>query len=196
MDILINNAGIIYAKAYTKDGHDMVFGTNHLGPFLLTNLLLDILKASAPSRIINVSSKGHALTSLKRDDLMGEKSYSLFSAYAQSKLANVLFTRQLSKRIRNTGVTANSLHPGAVRTEISRNAPLWWYIFYPLVILFKTAKAGAQTTIAVALDPDLEQVSGKYFDECIVTEESKDAQNDDDAEWLWNVSEQLTELVK
>lgn len=126
---------------------------------------------------------------------MSDNSYSMFSAYTHSKLANVLFTRELAKRLQGTGVTANSLHPGAVNTEMSRNAPLWWYIFYPLIIFFKTAEAGAQTTIAVALDPDFEKVSGKYFDECSITEESKNAQNDDDAEWLWKQSEQLTELM-
>lgn len=113
LHLLINNAGVMMCpKALTKDGFEMQIGTNHLGHFLLTNLLLDLLKASAPSRIVNVSSAGHTMSDINKDDLMSEKSYSKLKAYAQSKLANVLFSTELAKKLEGTGVTVNSLHPG------------------------------------------------------------------------------------
>lgn len=113
LHILINNAGIMACpKALTKDGFELQLGTNHLGHFLLTNLLLDVMKASAPSRVVTVSSILHRIGHIKKDDLNSEKSYWKWSVYGQSKLANILFTRELSKRLAGTGVTANCLHPG------------------------------------------------------------------------------------
>lgn len=176
----------------TKDGLEMQIGTNHFGHFLLTNLLLDTLKASTPARIINVSSIGHKWGKINRDDLQLEKSYSRWPAYFQSKLANILFTRELTKRLKGTQITANSLHPGAVRTELGRHLNVIRYLFLPFHSLYKTPIAGAQTSIMLAVDPDLDNVSGKYFADCAIIEESKAAQDDDTAAWLWKISEEIT----
>lgn len=183
-------------RSTTADGLELQIGTNHFGHFLLTNLLLDLLKASAPSRIINVSSLAHKFGKINREDLNSEKSYQKWGAYGQSKLANILFTRELAKRLAGTGVVANSLHPGSVNTELTRHLTLLSFVFLPFRILFKTPKAGAQTQLALALDPDLEKVSGKYFSDCKVAQETKEAQCDDTAEWLWKKSEEVTGLVQ
>lgn len=178
----------------TVDGLEMQIGTNHFGHFLLTNLLLDTLKASSPSRIVNVSSEAHRIGKIHRDDINLEKSYGKWSSYGQSKLANILFTRELAKRLDGTGVTTNSLHPGSVKTDLQRHITILNLVFSPLSFLFKTPKAGAQTSVALAVDPDLEKVTGKYFADCKVKNESKAAQCDDTAKWLWTKSEEITEL--
>jgi NAD(P)-dependent dehydrogenase (short-subunit alcohol dehydrogenase family) len=122
LHILINNAGVMACpKAKTRDGFEMQIGTNHMGHFLLTNLLLDLLKQSAPARVITVSSLFHMYGRINREDLNSEKHYWRWIAYGQSKLANVLFSRELAKRLEGTGVTSNSLHPGAVNTELAKN---------------------------------------------------------------------------
>lgn len=123
LHILINNAGVmaISERQTTKDGLEMQIGTNHFGHFLLTNLLLDVIKDSAPARIINVSSNAHLFGKIHRNNLQMETSYASFKAYFQSKLANILFTRELAKRLKGTGVTVNSLHPGVVRTNLVNN---------------------------------------------------------------------------
>ena len=198
LHILINNAGVVMNKRIlTKDDFEMTFATNHLGHFLLTNLLLDLIKAAAPSRIINVSSVGHTYSDINRDNLMGEKSFGSFKAYAQSKLANVLFSRELSKKLAGSGVTVNSCHPGAVRTEIFRNMNqiLIKYLVGPLVGPFvKTPLEGAQTQIRLAVDPELEKITGKYFADCEEAIISKHAENDDTAEWLYKKSIELVKL--
>lgn len=193
LDILMNNAGVFgVPRTLTKDGFEMHIGVNHLGHFLLTNLLLDLLKASAPSRIVTVSSKLHNNGKIARDDLMMEKSYGGWAGYANSKVANILHTVGLTKRLKGTGVTANSLHPGVVRTEIGRHTTimhnLMAILLYPI---YKNVREGAQTQIMVALDPDLEKVSGKYFDNCKEATASKEARNEENAEWLWNKSMEL-----
>ena len=200
LDILINNAGVMmcpYQK--TKDGFEIKFGTNHLGHFLLTMLLLDRLKKSAPSRIVNVSSIGHSLGSGKIhfDDINFEKDYSPYEAYFHSKLANVLFTRELSKRLEGSHVTANSLHPGAVRTDLERHftflqtlmVPARWY-------MYKSPEQGAQTSIYCAVSEEMEGVSGKYLADCAIKEPSKGAQDDDAAMKLWELSLKLVGLEK
>lgn len=196
LHILINNAGVMaIPRTTTVDGLEMQIGTNHFGHFLLTNLLLDTLKASAPSRIINVSSLAHKIGKINRDDINLEKSYEKWSAYGQSKLANILFTRELAKRLADTGVTANSLHPGSVSTELQRHITVLNLIMAPFKFLFKTPKAGAQTSIALAVDPDLKNVTGKYFADCKVASETKAAQSDETAKWLWTKSEEITGLA-
>lgn len=184
-------------KMLTKDGFEMQIGVNHMGHFLLTNLLLDMLKSSAPSRIVVLSSIAHHFGSINQDDLNSEKSYNKFKAYSQSKLANVLFSRELSKRLMGTGVTVNSVHPGVVKTELGR------YLIHNhvrrvinpfLQYFFKTPASGAQTTLAVTLDPQLEKVSGKYFRDCKIVSESSAARNDETAAWLWEASEKWTKL--
>lgn len=196
LNILLNNAGVMmcpYMK--TTDGFEMQFGTNHLGHFLLTNLLLDKIKKSAPARIINVSSLAHTFTDkINFDDINSEKSYGRIPAYAQSKLANVLFSRELSKRLKGTGVTVNTVHPGSVITELAKYIPGYSILWPLLIFTSKTPKEGAQTSIFCAVDESLNNVTGKYFSDCAVKEESKAAQDDEAAKRLWEVSAQLVGL--
>ncbi|EDW76307.2 uncharacterized protein Dwil_GK14729 [Drosophila willistoni] len=196
LDILINNAGVMRGpRKLTKEGFEMQIGVNHMGHFLLTNLLLDVIKASAPSRIVNVSSAVHYVGKINTKDLNSEKSYSEGGAYSQSKLANILFTRELAKRLEGTGVTVNALHPGAVKTELGRN---WTAgkLFSPLLSPFlKTPEGGAQTTLYAALDPDLEKLSGLYFSDCRPKEMAAAAKDDNMARWLWAESEKWTGFV-
>ncbi|XP_048778378.2 retinol dehydrogenase 12-like [Ostrea edulis] len=196
LDILINNAGVMMCPlGRTAEGFEMQLGTNHLGHFLLTNLLLDKMKKSAPARIVNVSSYSHTYTNkINFDDINSEKSYSRTQAYAQSKLANILFTRELSKRLKGTGVTANSLHPGVVITELARYIP-GYNIAWPLFIfIMKFPREGAQTSIQCAVEETLESVSGKYFSDCAVSKESKAAQDNEAAKRLWDVSVKMVGL--
>lgn len=196
LDILINNAGVAFcSRQETKDGYELQFGVNHLGHFLLTNLLMDTLKASTPSRIINVSAMMHYWGRINRTDINHTKSYDRFRVHFQSKLANVLFTRSLSKRLMGSGVTANSLNPGLSVTNLYNNMhPMVAILLLPLSILLKTEKNAAQTSICLAVDPELEQVSGKYFSECKIKTESDRARDDELAEWLWDTSETMTGL--
>ncbi|XP_062133076.1 retinol dehydrogenase 14-like isoform X2 [Drosophila sulfurigaster albostrigata] len=199
LDILINNAGIMLCPhMLTKEGFEMQLGVNHMGHFLLTNLLLDLLKKSLPSRIVNVSALAHVNGTINFDDLNSEKSYSPRKAYGQSKLANILFTRELAKRLEGTNVTVNALHPGVVETELSRhvkifNNPIFRFLVSPLVwLIFKTAKNGAQTTLYAALDPDLNGVTGLYFSDCKPKEVSAAAKDANSAKRLWEESEKWT----
>ncbi|KAH8275610.1 hypothetical protein KR026_011491, partial [Drosophila bipectinata] len=202
LHILINNAGVMdIPRLVTKDGFEMQIGVNHMGHFLLTLLLIDVLKASAPSRIVVVSSLAHRFGTIKVNDLNSEKSYSRKFAYAQSKLANVLFTRELAKRLRGSGVTVNALHPGVVDTELFRSMRFFgWriikFISRPVYwIFFKTPKSGAQTTLYAALDPKLENVSGQYFSDCKSTSIGSNAKDDNVAKFLWEESEKWTGMT-
>ncbi|XP_062133064.1 retinol dehydrogenase 13-like [Drosophila sulfurigaster albostrigata] len=199
LDILINNAGVMRCpRSLTKDGFEMQIGVNHLGHFLLTNLMLDLLKKSRPSRIVVVSSLAHTRGEINIGDLNSELSYDEGKAYSQSKLANVLFTQELAKRLDGTGVTVNALHPGIVDTELFRHMGFFTNFFAGLFVkpLFwpfvKTPKSGAQTSLYVALDPELASVSGKYFSDCQITEAAPAAQDVTIAKWLWAVSEKWT----
>lgn len=200
IDILINNAGIMRCpKMLTKDGIELQIGVNHMGHFLLTNLLLDCIKAAAPSRIITVSSLGHVLGRINTTDLNSEKNYVRGDAYNQSKLANILFTLELSERLKGTGVTANSLHPGVVHTELGRHMDNHFSFSGTIVRavlgpFFKNSKDGAQTTLYAALDPDLKNVTGKYFSDCTIKSVAPAGRNIDMAKWLWDVSEKWTGL--
>lgn len=196
LDVLINNAGVMRCpKKTTKEGFEMQIGVNHLGHFLLTHLLLDYLKASAPSRIINVSSIAHTRGFIDTSDFNSEKNYDPKKAYEQSKLANILFTRELSKRLKKAGVTVNALHPGIVDTELMRSMPVVSSFFgkifvYPFLWLFsKYPNSGAQTTLYCALDPCLEKISGQYFADCKRAEVGENAKDDTMALWLWKLSE-------
>ena len=200
LDILINNAGVA-ACAYqkTEDGFEMQFGVNHLGHFLLTMLLLDRLKHSQPSRIINVASAVHRMGKIKFDDIHHEKSYSRYGAYFDSKLANVLFTRELSKHLAGTHVTVNAVHPGVVGTEnlLQHHSVLPSALSYPITWYFlKTPEQGIQTTIHCAVSEDMDGVSGKYLKDCAIVEPSKGAQDDVAAKKLWEVSMNLVGLEK
>ncbi|CAL8313401.1 unnamed protein product [Merluccius merluccius] len=193
LNILINNAGIMaipYAK--TADGFEMQIGVNHLGHFLLTRLLIDLMKRSAPARVVTVSSMAHAWGDMNFDDLNSEKSYDKKSAYQQSKLANVLFTRSLAKKLEGTGVTAYSLHPGVVQTELWRHLNGPQQTIMKMVSPFtKTSVQGAQTSIYCAVDPSLENESGGYYSDCAPASCSRAAQNDESAQRLWEMSCEL-----
>ncbi|XP_043082349.1 retinol dehydrogenase 12 isoform X2 [Puntigrus tetrazona] len=193
VDILINNAGIMmcpYSK--TADGFEMQFGVNHLGHFLLTYLLLDLLKKSSPSRIINVASVAHTWGSIHLDDINSEKGYSPRRAYGQSKLANILCTRSLAKRLQGSGVTVYSLHPGVVQSELFRNlskpVQIAVKVFSPFT---KSTVQGAQTTIYCAVEPKLDNESGGYYSDCAPAQCSREALDDEMAQKLWELSCQM-----
>lgn len=200
LDILINNAGIMWCPHWkTEDGFEMQFGTNHLGHFLLTNLLLDLLKKSAPSRVVTVSSKAHERGFMNFDDLNSEKEYDYKFAYAQSKLANVLFSRELSKRLKGTGVTTYSLHPGVIYTDLIRHGVklnTMFYVFDKLQLryLIKNPEDGAQTTLFCAIDESLAKETGKYYSDVAEKTPSKEAQDDEAAKTLWEISEKMVGL--
>jgi retinol dehydrogenase-12 len=168
LDVLINNAGAMFAKRQeTVDGYEMTFAINHLSYFLLTNLLLDTLKASAPARIINVSSDAHRIGELDFDDLHSTRGYGMggMRAYGISKLANVMFTYELARRLEGTGVTANVLHPGFVATGFGRNNGTWLDLGMRLAHLFAISpEKGAETIVYLASSPQLIGVTGKYWE--------------------------------
>ncbi len=162
LDALVNNAGIFRRhRNVTVDGLEEQFAVNYLGGFLLTHLLLDLLKASAPSRVVNVSSSAHEGGRIHFDDLQGEGRYRGFRAYGQSKLAQVLFTYELARRLEGTGVTVNACHPGVIRTNLGRND--WPWAVHLVRPFFKSPEKGADTPIYLASSPDVERVTGKYF---------------------------------
>jgi NAD(P)-dependent dehydrogenase (short-subunit alcohol dehydrogenase family) len=194
LEVLINNAGVILPGRHeTADGFELQFGVNHLGHFLLTNRLLELLIASAPARIINVSSGAHKAGRIYYDDVNLKANYSFIRAYAQSKLANVLFTNELSVRLKDQGVTVNSLHPGAVATNmgINRETGFGTFITRLLKPFFVTAEQGAETSIYLAASPEVVNVTGKYFYRKKPVATSKRANNREDARKLWELSEKL-----
>ncbi|KAM4602543.1 retinol dehydrogenase 13 isoform 2-T2 [Polymixia lowei] len=201
LDILINNAGIMMCPKWkTEDGFEMQFGVNHLGHFLLTNCLLDLLKKSAPSRIVIVSSLAHKKGHIHFDDINFDKDYQREKSYRQSKLANVLFSRELAARLQGTGVTTYSLHPGVIRTELGRylfpTLALWKRIVaQPLLMLIKTPWEGAQTTIYCAVEESLENVTGLYYCDCVSKEPAPQALDDITARKLWDLSASMVGLV-
>ncbi|XP_015113509.1 retinol dehydrogenase 13 isoform X3 [Diachasma alloeum] len=201
LHILINNAGVMRCpKSLTADGIEMQLGVNHIGHFLLTNLLLDTLKSSAPARVVNVSSVAHSRGKINVNDLNSNEDYDSAAAYAQSKLANVLFTKELAKRLKGTGVTVNAVHPGIVDTELMRhmsftNSFIASITIKPFFWLFlKTPKQGASTVLYTALDPSLDDITGAYFSNCKQTEESENAKDEKMAAWLWQTSAKWTKL--
>ena len=192
LDVLINNAGgVNKERRLTADGIEATFAVNHLGYFLLTNLLTDLLVRSAPARVVTVASEGHRAGRLDFDDLGFEKGgYRIMRAYARSKLANVLFANELSRRLAGTGVTSNSLHPGAVATNIWSGAPGW---AKPLIHLlfrpfFLSIEKGAEPIIRLAASPDLEGVTGRYFDRDKEVAPAPPACDEALAKKLWTVS--------
>lgn len=193
LDVLINNAGVVVRqRSLTEDGIESTFGVNHLGYFLLTHLLLDLLKKSAPSRIVNVSSAAHVYGKIDFDDLQGEKKYGGFAAYANSKLGNIMFTYELARRLEGTGVTANCLHPGTIATGLFRNLPKPIEALIKLVTL--SPDKGAETSVYLASSPGVEGVTGKYFAKKRESQTSKESYNEGAARRLWEVSAQMTGL--
>ncbi|KAM9733510.1 dehydrogenase/reductase SDR family member 13-like [Menidia menidia] len=203
LDILINNAGV-YLQGQTEDGIGMMFGVNHLGHFLLTNLLLERLKESGPSRIVNVSSVGHNFGKIDFDCLNTHKALGVGSSflevpkvYCDSKLCNVLFTHELAKRLQGTQVTCYSLHPGAITSELGRNAsPVVQVLLKPITtFFFKNTIQGCQTSLHCALQEGMEPLSGRYFSNCTVREVFAKAKDDAAAKKLWEISERLCGLA-
>jgi retinol dehydrogenase 14 len=197
LDVLVNNVGGFCATRHlTADGLERTFAVNHLAAFLLTGLVLDRLKGSAPARIVTVSSNAHAAGRLNFDDLQGERSYSGQRAYSQSKLANVVFTYELARRLEGTGVTATVLHPGLVRTSFSAEDPSRLSkVMIPLLRPFmKTPARGAATSIYLASAPEAEGVTGRYFANRKPKTSGKASYDTAAAARLWQISADLTGL--
>jgi len=196
VDVLINNAGLMPGtREISEDGFEMQFAVNHLAPFTLTNLLLSHMKKAAAARIVTVSSEMHQGTTLNFDDLQSERDYARIRTYKRSKLANVLFTYELARRLAGTRVTANCLHPGVVATDIIRDLP------FPLGFVMKAAGAfmltpekGARTSVYLATAPELSSISGKYFISCKEKTSSKASHDASAAKRLWDISAQMAGL--
>ncbi|MGA2972804.1 MAG: SDR family oxidoreductase [Candidatus Bathyarchaeia archaeon] len=198
LHVLVNNAGIYESRRIvTVDGFESTFAINHLAHFLLTNLLLESLKASAPSRIVNVTSEAQRAGHVNFDDLQGERKYSGMKSYPQSKLANVLFTYELARRLKGTEVTANCVHPGTVRTNFGRNSggfmALAVKIFAPFML---SPEDGAKTVVWLASSPEVEHVTGKYFQKQAERKSTKESYDLNVARRLWEVSSELTGLTQ
>jgi NAD(P)-dependent dehydrogenase (short-subunit alcohol dehydrogenase family) len=194
LDVLINNAGAMFSpRRETVDGIEMTWALNHMGYFLLTELLLDTLKASAPSRIVSVASDAHRMISgIHFDDVESKKSYNALNAYSQSKLANILFTRELAHRLEGSGVTANCLHPGFVATNFTTGKGLIFRIFQiGAKFLAISPEDGAKTTIYLASSPEVEKVTGQYFAKCKQAKPTAAASDDEAAKRLWALSETM-----
>jgi retinol dehydrogenase-14 len=197
LDVLINNAGGVWAeRTLTEDGIEATFAVNHLGYVLLTRLLLDLVTKTGHGRIVNTSSRGHYRGTMDFDDLGYAKGYFIMRAYCRSKLGNVLFTRELSRRLQGTGVTVTCLHPGAVATNIWSSAPRW---SRPLLNLFArpffiSAEKGGQTIVHLAASPDVEGITGEYFSDNRVKTPSALARDVALAARLWEVSARLVGL--
>lgn len=194
LHVLINNAGLVLKdRMETEDGIEATFAINHLGPFLLTKLLLERIKESAPARIITVSSVAHKMVSMDFDDVDATKSYKGMKVYSRSKLANILFTRELARRLEGTNVTANTLNPGLVGSNFGRNnSGLMPKLFKFMAPTMKSPQKGAETSIYLATSPEVEGVTGQYFSNSKHTIPSSAATNDADAKHLWKLSTEMT----
>ena len=198
LDVLVNNAGAVFMKReLTEDGIERTFALNHLGYFLLTHELLGLLKASAPSRIVTVASAAHQGAKLDMSDLQNAKNYSGFRVYGQSKLANIYFTYELARRLQGTNVTANCLHPGFVASRFGNNTG---GVFRLLIGWAKMVAAisednGAKTSVYLASSPEVQGVTGKYFDKCAAVPSSAVSNDVDIARALWRESERLTGIA-
>ncbi|MDQ3362088.1 MAG: SDR family oxidoreductase [Actinomycetota bacterium] len=196
LDVLVNNAGLVQStRTETPDGIETTFAINHLAPFLLTNLLLDVLEESAPSRVVTVSSEAERWGNIDFDDLQSKKKYRGFPVYGMTKLANIMFTYELAGRLKGTGVTATCMHPGAVNTRFGTNNS------GPMTILFRlfkpfmrTPEQGADTLIWLASSPEVEGASGRYYSDRKPIEPKKIAQDPEARRRLWEESERLTGL--
>ena len=198
LDVLINNVGGFWAHRHpTADGLEHTFALNHLAPFLLTNLLLDRLKASAPARVVTVSSGAQSAGRIDFDDLQSARNYSGQRAYSQSKLANIMFTNELARRLEGTGVTATSVHPGVVRTNFGAEDQAWLFTVVSKVVLpfLKTPAQGAQTSIYLASSPNMDGVTGEFFANGKPKTANKVAYDADMTARLWNVSADLVGMT-
>jgi len=196
LDVLVNNAGGFFLRRQeSADGIEMTWALDYLNYFLLTNLLLDFLKASAPARIVNVSSYMHRRAEIRFDDPGLKKGYTGWKAYGQAKLADLMFAYELARRLEGSGVAANALHPGGVATNIGQQDPL-----IRLVMRFvhafgaKTPREGAETSIYLASSPDVEGVTGKYFVDKKPVRSSRASYDEEAAQQLWAISAEMTGL--
>jgi Dehydrogenases with different specificities (related to short-chain alcohol dehydrogenases) len=199
LDVLINNAGVFLAeREETPDDLETTFAVNHLAPFLLTHLVLPLLKETAgrfgEARVITVSSEAHRGTSLDFDDLNAEDSYGMIQAYGQSKLANILFTHELARRLRDTGVTANCVHPGVVATNLWSEANWLSHLSRLFTWLYKSPEEGAESVLHLAASREVEGVTGQYFKETEVVNPSPEAYDEKAASRLWRLSLEMTGL--
>src|SRR5262247_3988023 len=198
IDVLVNNAGGLFAtRQVTRDGLERTFAVNHMAYFVLTHFLRDRLVAAAPARIVNTASNAHAREKLDFADLQFANGYRFRSAYGRSKLANILFTRELARRLAGTGVTANCLHPGFVTTGLGQRDNRWLGLLVRMAMLLRAEPAdkGAETIVYLASSPEVAGVTGEYFYECRPAVTSAEARSDDDARRLWRESEQLAGLA-
>jgi NAD(P)-dependent dehydrogenase (short-subunit alcohol dehydrogenase family) len=199
LEILLNNAGVFLSRRLsTVDGIEYTFAVNHLAPFLLTNLIFERIKASTPSRIINTSSVAHRGAHINFDDLQFERRrYTGIEAYRQSKLANILFTKELARRSRASGVTSNCFHPGGVRTNLVQNSPWYYKLIWAIIRPFLVSpKKGADTAVYLASSSELDEISGEYFVNRKPVGLSELADDQDAAARLWKMSEELTGYYK
>ncbi len=199
LHVLVNNAGVVnQTRTLTGDGYEEMFAVNHLAYFLLTDLLLERIKASAPARIVSVSSGAHKFVKgMKWDDIHYEKGYKTFTVYGQSKLANILWTRRLAQQLDGSGVTANCLHPGAVGTNLgSQNGWFGKIVMKLLSPFFRSPEKGAETSIWLATSDEVEGVTGGYFYNCKPLEPEAWAKDDKEAEKLWALSEEMVSISK
>ncbi|CCH02071.1 short-chain dehydrogenase/reductase SDR [Fibrella aestuarina BUZ 2] len=197
IDVLVNNAGLyITNEQYSPDGYELTFATNHLGAFLLTNLLLDLLRKGQDARVVTVSSEAHRLAGTFRlDELARPTSYGAMKAYGKSKLCNILFAKELADRLMDDGITSNSLHPGTVSTNFAADSGAVFGAILSLARPFlKTPEQGAATSIFLAASPQVEHVTGLYFDDSKPKTPTKDAQNNFYAKRLWELSTELVGL--
>jgi NAD(P)-dependent dehydrogenase (short-subunit alcohol dehydrogenase family) len=195
LHVLIHNAGgVSSVRRVTPDGLEVTFVVNYLAPFLLTELLLDVLKASAPARIVNVSSAAHQGGKIDFDDLQGEKGYSMWRAYGQAKLALILFTYELARRLEGSGVTVNALHPGVIASDFGQGLGKFFRVGWKLAAPFMTSvERGAQTTLYLATSPEVEGISGKYFANRKEVRSSRRSYDQAVRQRLWQVSEELVQ---
>ena len=195
--ILVNNAGIIYPqRRVSEEGFELTLAVNHLAHFLLTNLLLDNIRASGSGRIVNVSSSAHKSGAIDRSDLMLTRDYGMGRAYSQAKLANVLFTRELARRLDGTGITSNALMPGVIASDFGRDFTGIVRLLFRFFRLFlMRPPKGARTSVFLAASPDVEGITGEYYAKEKIAPSSPLSRDMDLASWLWQESERLTGLA-
>ncbi|MFK7845456.1 MAG: SDR family oxidoreductase [Rhodothermales bacterium] len=194
LDVLVNNAGVIIPRRKTTvDGFEATFAVNHLAYFLLTHLLLDVLKATPKARIVNVSSDAHRAAKIDFADLQAENGYAGYKIYARSKLANILFTSELARQLTGQSPTVNSLHPGVVATNFAKGESSFFTFFFRLFSpFFLSSTKGAQTSLYLATSPEVEGVTGKYFDRSAEKKPSAAASDQETAKRLYEISAKLT----
>jgi len=192
IQVLVNNAGVANKqRMLSEDGYELTFAVNHLAAFLFTRELLLLLRAGAPSRIVNVSSGAEGYGPIDFDDLQSEKGYRGFAVYGKTKLMNVLFTYELASRLSGTGVTANCLHPGAVATDMLRQLPRWLYAM--ISPFLSTPEQGAETPVFLASSPSVEGVSGGYYEKKKAKRSSRRSYDVSARQRLWAISEAMVD---